>query len=48
MNVVGSGFVAVLIYSSTHEGMPRPSPEPIFTEASDAILTEASDEITTE
>jgi hypothetical protein len=44
----GSGFIAIINYSSTQAGMPQPASEPIFTEDSIAILTENLDEITTE
>jgi hypothetical protein len=44
----GSGFIAIINYSSTQVGTPQPAPEPILTESGIPILTENLDEITTE
>jgi hypothetical protein len=46
MNVLGSGFIPILLYSAYAEGSQQD--DSILTEASDNILTEASDDILVE
>ena len=48
MQNYGSGFIAVINYSSTQSDIPQPAPQVIFTEDFNPILTESFEELTTE